>query len=84
MTSIETTIRDYILDSFLTDGRSPSLNDDDDLLTILDSLQILRMVMDLEKMYDIKVDNSELTAENLGTVARLAAFVAGKPPKTVC
>ncbi len=56
---------------------------DDDLLTILDSLQILRMLIDLEAQFSIKVDNSELSPENLGTVEKLAAFVARKQTESV-
>jgi acyl carrier protein len=45
---------------------------------VLDSLQILRMIIDLETEHAIKVENSELTPENLGTVERLAAFIEKK------
>jgi acyl carrier protein len=83
MTNIEQSIRDYIQSSFLTGGDGEA-RADDDLLTVLDSLQILRMLMDLEAKYSIKVDNSELSPENLGTVERLAAFVARKRQASVC
>ncbi|MCI0359213.1 MAG: acyl carrier protein [Planctomycetaceae bacterium] len=80
MTRIEATIRDYIQQSFLDGGGAAPgyLRGDEDLLTLLDSLQILRMLMDLEAQFDIKVDNSELTPENLGTIERLAAFIHKK------
>jgi acyl carrier protein len=84
MTNIEQAIREYIQGSFLTGGDGESLRDDDDLLTVLDSLQVLRMLMDLEAKYSIKVDNSELSPENLGTIERLAAFVARKRQASVC
>jgi acyl carrier protein len=93
MNHIEENIRQYIASSFLDNGHAASaelssaeLNSDADLLTILDSLQILRMLMDLESQYAIKVENSELTPENLGTIQRLAEFIgrkqhaAGGPP----
>ncbi len=57
------------------------LNDDDDLLAVLDSLQILRILMQLESQYEIKIDNSELTPENVGSVEKLAALVARKLDK---
>ena len=84
MTNIEQAIREYIQSSFLTAGDGESLRNDDDLLTVLDSLQVLRMLMDLEAKYSIKVDNSELSPENLGTIERLAAFVARKRQASVC
>jgi acyl carrier protein len=48
------------------------------LLTILDSLQLLRLVVQLEPWFGVQVLDSELTPENLGTVDRMAAFVVRK------
>jgi acyl carrier protein len=95
MNLIEETIRNYIetslLDGQLPDGQLPNgrapagrLQSDDDLLTILDSLQILRMLLDLEAEYSVKVDNSELLPENLGTIRRLAGFIARKQQESAC
>jgi acyl carrier protein len=56
----------------------PVPGDDTDLLTLLDSLQLLRLVSVLEGKFGIKVDNSELAVENLGTLNRIAAFVVRK------
>jgi acyl carrier protein len=84
MTDIQQAIREYIQSSFLDGSDGKSLRNDDDLLTVLDSLQILRMLMDLEAKYSIKVENSELSPENLGTIERLAAFVARKRQRSVC
>jgi acyl carrier protein len=86
MTHIEQAIREYILSSYLGDGDgvAQTLRNDDDLLTILDSLQILRMLMDLEAKYSIKVENSELSPENLGSVEKLAAFISRKQGALVC
>ena len=78
MTKTEQAVRDYILRSFLSNGSAANLRNDEDLLLVLDSLQILRMLIDLEVEYSIKVDNSELTPENLGTVEKLAAFIERK------
>jgi len=84
LTDIEETLRHYIRESFLDEGQVAELRSDEDLLMILDSLQILRMLIDLESKYSIKVDNSELTPENLGTVERIAAFIAKKSRESVC
>ena len=71
-------IRAYIENAFLTPEEAALLGDDDDLLELLDSLQVLRMVTDLESRYALKFQNSDMTPENLGTVNRLAAFVDAK------
>jgi acyl carrier protein len=84
MANIEATIRAYIQDAFLTDDQAATFAGDADLLLILDSLQILRMLIDLEAEYSIAVDSSELTPENLGTVQKLAAFIAKKRQEATC
>ena len=76
--AIEEQVRAYIVESFLSDKDVSTFSNDADLLTILDSLQILRMVIALEKQYGIKVDESELAPENLGSVSRIGAFIARK------
>jgi acyl carrier protein len=75
---IKDTIRSYVTDSFLAEGQTATLQDEDDLMEILDSLQILRMVADVEKRFSIQVDNSDLVPENFGSVERLAAFIERK------
>ena len=84
MDNIRERIRAYIRESFEDDELLPDFRDDEDLLKVLDSLQVLRMLIDLEAEYGIEVDNSELTPENLGTVDRLAAFVARKQQQATC
>lgn len=78
MTDIEAAIREYILGTFLTGARGAALRNDDDLLMVLDSLQMLRMLIDMEAKYSIRIDNSEMLPDNLGTVEKLAAFIARK------
>lgn len=78
MTNLAESVHSYIVRCYLSNGHTRELRDDEDLLMILDSLQILRMLIDLEAEHAIKVENSELTPENLGTVERLAAFIAKK------
>ncbi len=71
-------VRNLIVGSFLRNRDDAELQIDDDLLTILSSLQLLRMVLELESQYSVKIDNRELTPENLGTVEKIARFVASK------
>lgn len=75
---IEDQVRTFICTSFLTETQAETFHNDDDLLTLLDSLQLLRTVIHLESAAAIRIGNDELTPENLGTVARIAAFVARK------
>jgi acyl carrier protein len=77
--SIRRSIAGYLDDGALDDGAAgPAVASDTDLLTLLDSLQILRMLLDLEAEYSIKVENSELTPENLGTIGRLTELIDRK------
>src|SRR5262245_17272722 len=75
---IERTVRAYILDAFLAEEDAATFRDDDDLLTLLDSLQFLRLVVALEGRYAFKVQDSDLSPGNLGSVRKVAAFVARK------
>src|SRR5689334_15848512 len=75
---IEDKVRTYILESFLTGTAGETFRNDDDLLALLDSLQVLRMLIAFESLFLIKVQDSELVPENLGSVRQLAAFIARK------
>jgi acyl carrier protein len=75
---IESQVRRYILESFLTEADAENFGDDDDLLKILDSLQILRMLIALEAAFRIKVQDRDLSPENLGSVKKIAALLARK------
>lgn len=76
--NIKDRIRAYLTDSFLDGGQVSTLQDDDDLMEVLDSLQVLRLATDLEGQFGLHVDNSELTPENFGSVDRLAEYIARK------
>jgi acyl carrier protein len=69
-------IRTYICEAFLNEEQRASLKNSDNLLALLDSLQALRLVVQLENMFDIKVADSDLTPENLGSIDKMAAYVA--------
>jgi acyl carrier protein len=76
--NVKDALRDYVARSFLNDGQTPALADDTDLMELLDSLQVLRMVADLEKRFSIHVGNDDLTADNFGSVEKLAGFIGRK------
>jgi acyl carrier protein len=65
----------FIASSFLPAG-AVAPGPADDLFGLLDSLQVLRTVAWVEETFGVKVGDADLTAENLGTVGRIAAFVA--------
>jgi acyl carrier protein len=75
---IEDKVRTFIIDSFLSEADVEKFRDDSDLLKVLDSLQILRMVIVFEGVFAIKIADSDLTPENLGSVKKVACLVARK------
>lgn len=75
---IATTVRAYLTESFLSEAQAANLGLDDELLTVLDSLHLLRMIVELESQFGVTIDNSELTLENLGTLNRIGSFIHGK------
>jgi acyl carrier protein len=75
---IRNAVRGFIMESFLSGTDSEPLRDDDDLLLILDSLQILRMLIAFEGQYGVKIQDGDLTPENIGSVAKLAATIVRK------
>ena len=79
--TVEETIRKYIVEAYLSNDDAGFRNDQD-LLLVLNSLQLLRMLIELERLFDVRIDNSEVTPENLGTVERLATFITTKQSQT--
>jgi acyl carrier protein len=71
---VEEQVRRFVTESFLPDGADPP-GAADDLFALLDSLQILRLVVWVEERFGLKVADEDLTAEHFGTVGRVAAFV---------
>jgi acyl carrier protein len=76
--NVQQTLRDYIIERYLSPDDVESFSDNDDLLTMLDSLQVLRLLIDMERQFSIHVANTELTPENLGSVNKLANFIEQK------
>jgi acyl carrier protein len=71
-------ICEYINTAFSTEERTLSLTADDQLLAELDSMQVMRLVVELEAKYSIRFDNGDMTPDNLGSIARVTAFVNSK------
>ena len=75
---IEAQVREFVWASFLADSGISTFRNSDDLFELLDSLQVLRLVVQLERAFGVKVADYELAHENLGSVQKGAAIVARK------
>jgi acyl carrier protein len=77
--SIEASIRAYIVDEFLL-GSSDGFTNESGLVAegIVDSMGIMEVVDFIEEEFDLRIDESELTLANLGSVAQMGVFVARK------
>ena len=79
MEAIKLKVRNFVVDNFLF-GQADDLQDDTSFLEagILDSTGVLEVVAFLEKQFGVRVDDDELTPENLDSIASIGKFVAGK------
>jgi acyl carrier protein len=81
MEAIKIKVRNFIVDNFLF-GQANGLLDDTSFLEagILDSTGVLEVVGFLEGQFGIRVDDDELTPENLDSIASIAGYVSHKLP----
>ena len=79
MEAIKLKVRNFVVDNFLF-GQADDLQDDTSFLEagILDSTGVLEVVAFLEQQFGVRVDDDELTPENLDSIASIGKFVAGK------
>lgn len=73
------TVRHFVVENFLF-GDGESLKKDTSFLEkgIIDSTGILELVMFLEETYNIKIEDDELTPENLDNLKNIAKFIERK------
>lgn len=78
--SVEASIRNYILENYLFTDDPAALNSEDSFLEkgILDSTGILEVIYFLEETYGIKIQDNDMTPENLDSVNNIAAFIERK------
>lgn len=71
-------VQDFIRENFFYEG--PCLDPSVSFMEagILDSTGVLELVSFLEEHYGIKVEDAELTPDNLDSLARIATFVERK------
>ena len=79
MEAIKLKVRNFVVDNFLF-GNANGLADDTSFLEagILDSTGVLEVVAFLEQQFGVRVDDDELTPENLDSIASIGAFVSRK------
>lgn len=79
MEDIKIKVRAFVVDNFLF-GNANGLADDTSFLEagILDSTGVMEVVAFLEREFGIKIDDDELTPENLDSIDNIGAFIAQK------
>jgi len=78
--STEHTIKNFIIDNFIIDGSTTTLDNDQSFLEsgIIDSTGILELVSFLEEHYTIKIEDEELIPGNLDSVNNVVGFINRK------
>jgi len=78
--STEHTIKKFIIDNFIIDESTATLDNDQSFLEsgIIDSTGILELVSFLEEHYTIKIEDEELIPGNLDSVNNVITFINRK------
>jgi acyl carrier protein len=76
-TDIERDIRGFLVDTFLF-GRSEELRDAPLMDKVIDSNGVVELVVFLQERFAIRVEDEEVTTDNLDSVDKAAAYVARK------
>jgi acyl carrier protein len=79
MEAIKLKVRNFIVANFLF-GEADGLQDDTSFLEagILDSTGVMEVVGFLEEQFSIRIDDDELTPENLDSISSIGKFVSSK------
>lgn len=79
MYTIETEVRQFVVDNFLF-GEVGDLTNAESFLEggIIDSTGVLELVAFIERRYEIMIEDEELVPANLDSVDRVVQFVEGK------
>jgi acyl carrier protein len=80
--SVENAINDYISREIVQDPALLPLSNDTSLLEggILDSLNLLRLVVFLEERFNITVGEADLIPENFSSVNTICAYLRAREP----
>ena len=73
-------IRRYIANNILFTGDGYPYSDDASFLNegIVDSMNVLELVMFVEQTFGVKVDDQDIIPDNFDSVTKLATFVESK------
>jgi acyl carrier protein len=73
-------VRAYILENFLMGAGRDTLRDEDSLIDrrVLDSTGFIELVTFIEQEFAIRVDDEEMTPENLDSLDNIAAYLQRK------
>ena len=78
--SVRTELRAFVEESFLYLHPGLELGDDDPLLElgVVDSLGFVEIVEEVQSRYGVSVRDTDITEENFGSIAAIAAFVEAR------
>lgn len=69
----------HIVEEIAWDRDHLSISPDDQLLDgLLDSLDVLKLVVFVEEQFHVRVTDEELVPENFASITQLAAFIGSK------
>lgn len=73
-------LRSYILENFLFTEDQNALNDDDSFMEkeIIDSTGILEVIEFIEDTCGIKVEDEDMTPDNLDSITKIMVYVNNK------
>jgi acyl carrier protein len=85
MQQVEDLLRQHIAENILFSTKGYPYSDDASFLenAILDSMNVMELVLFLEEKWGIKIEDFEIVPENFDSVSRLAAFVHSKESLSV-
>ena len=77
--NVEEQVRNFVIGNFLF-GQPSDLGSDESLLEkgIIDSTGVLELIAFLEEQYSIKINDSEVTPDNLDSIMSISTFVGRK------
>jgi acyl carrier protein len=80
MTTLQTQIRQFVIDNFLFGQTDKQLGNSDSFLEsgIIDSTGVLELIAFLESKFAISIGDDELVPANLDSVERVSGFVERK------
>ena len=79
-TDVRREMRTFIEENFLYMHPDVELADGDDLLSlgVIDSLGFIELVEEVQRRYEIEVEDVEITEQNFGSLDAIAGFVERK------